>query len=97
MSKAITKSFGIRISIELHDWLHYYRKSENLNRNQCICKLLTIAKNTVTAKPAAKPKKEEVKQPKSINIAWAGIFASIALLVFEAERTIRAILLNLNQ
>jgi len=96
MSNPTTKSFGIRIPIELHGWLHGYMKSTKLNRNQCICKLLTIAKNTVTAKPVAKPKvikkepkKEEVKQ---LNIAWAGIFATVAVLVYEVELGIRALL-----
>jgi len=103
MPNLTTKSFGIRIPIELHAWLHGYMKSTKLNRNQCICKLLTIAKNRVTAKPVAKPKvikeepkKEEVKHPGSTNLMWVGVAASVVVVTLDIEFMLGVINMNHN-
>ncbi|MDQ6967075.1 MAG: hypothetical protein Q9M14_00145 [Mariprofundaceae bacterium] len=77
MLKPSTKSFGIRIPLELSNWIDSLAKKKRMNRNQCVTKLIYYAKKKYTA---TKP-----KQSRTVNVAWAGYFLGSVVVGLSFE------------
>jgi len=58
-----TKSSGIRMPTETYDWIDRLAAKHDMNRSQCVCRLVKVARESLAPKP---------KQPWTVNVAWAG-------------------------
>ena len=63
-----TKSSGIRMPTETYDWIDRLAAKHDMNRSQCVCRLVKVAKSSL----APKPSRIQPKQPWTVNVAWAG-------------------------
>ncbi|MBL4760682.1 MAG: hypothetical protein JKY80_07525 [Mariprofundaceae bacterium] len=79
MPKPSTKSFGIRISRELSNWIDLVAKNKRITRNQCVTGLIFYAKKKVAA---TKPK---AKQAWAVKAAWTGYFCASVVVTLSLE------------
>ena len=86
MSKSPTKSSGIRMPVPLYNWIDQLAKRHKLTRSQCVIGLVEVARKKLYAKPQRKP-----KQPWTVNVAWAGMFASVVFLTVHFELMLHVI------
>ena len=71
-----TKSSGIRMPTETFDWIDRLAATHGMNRSQCVCRLLKVARESLASKP--KP-----KQPWTVNVAWVGYSCSSIVTVLS--------------
>lgn len=77
MTAITTKSCGIRLPVELYNWIDRMAAKRHMTRSQFVHMLVHKAKTRTKSQPASKPW--------TVNAAWAGIFFCCAVITVAVE------------
>jgi len=78
MPKPPTKSSGIRMPVELYNWIDRLAARRGMNRSQCVCALVEKARRSLA--PKAKP-----EQPWTVHAAKAGEYLSVVIIMVDVQ------------
>lgn len=78
MPKSLTKSSGIRMPLELFDWVDRRAARRKLTRSQCVCELVRYARRCLAPKPT-------VKQPWTVNAAKVGEYFAVGIILVDFQ------------
>jgi len=66
------------MSVELYNWIDRMAARRGMNRSQCVCALVKMARRSLA--PKAKP-----EQPWTVHAAKAGEYLSVAIIMVDLQ------------
>jgi len=78
MPKQTSKSSGIRMPVEIYEWIDRRAARRSMTRSQCVCDLIRHARRSLTLRP-------EAKQPWTVNAAKAGEYFAIGIILVDFQ------------
>jgi len=75
-----TKSVGVRLPVELCNWIDQTANRHGVSRNKYIHQLILKGRKPVLASSRKKPVNVTTKDSWTVNVAWYGFFFTTVLI-----------------